>query len=99
MKVTLSQHGGQAAGINLRRRPHAIDSTDLDDAGASELERLAAGAISAPAPERSGRARDELSYTITIETNGRETVLAQSDTAMSAEFSKLLAWLQRHPGK
>ena len=40
-----------------------------------------------------------MSYTITIEDDGHETVLSQSDTAMSAEFGKLLAWLQRHPGK
>ena len=39
-----------------------------------------------------------MSYTITIE-DGRKTVLSQSDTAMSAEFGRLLAWLQRYPGK
>jgi hypothetical protein len=40
-----------------------------------------------------------MSYTITIEDDGQQTVLSQSDTAMSAEFGKLLAWLQHHPGK
>ena len=40
-----------------------------------------------------------MSYTITIEDQGRKTVLSQSDTTMSAEFGKLLAWLQRHPAK
>jgi hypothetical protein len=40
-----------------------------------------------------------MSYTITIEDDGRQTVLSQSDTAMSADFGKLLAWLRRHPGK
>ncbi|MBR1150535.1 protealysin inhibitor emfourin [Bradyrhizobium sp. JYMT SZCCT0428] len=99
MKVTLAQHGGQAAGINLRRPPKIVDSAALDESQASELERLAAAATSTPAPVRSGRARDEMSYTITIEDDGRETVLSQSDTAMSAEFGKLLAWLQRQSGK
>ena len=38
-----------------------------------------------------------MSYTITIQDQGRETVLSQSDTTMSADFAKLLAWLRRHP--
>jgi len=99
MKVTLSKHGGQAAGINLQRPPLVVDSAALDDSGASELKKLAASAVSAAAPVRSGRARDEMSYTITIEDDGHQTVLSQSDTAMSADFGKLLAWLRRHPGK
>jgi len=38
-----------------------------------------------------------MSYTITIQDQGRETVLSQSDTTMSADFAKLLTWLQRYP--
>jgi hypothetical protein len=38
-----------------------------------------------------------MSYTITLQDQGRETVLSQSDTTMSADFAKLLAWLQRYP--
>ena len=99
MKVSLSKHGGQAAGIYLDRPPQVVDSTALDEAEASELKRLAAAAASAAVPAHSGRARDELSYTVTIDENGHQTVLSQSDTAMSADFGKLLAWLQRHPEK
>jgi hypothetical protein len=99
MKVSLSRHGGQAAGIYLRRPPQVVDSSALDETAASELKQLAAAAVSAAVPAHSGRARDEMSYTITIEDDGRETELSQSDTAMSADFGKLLAWLQRHPGK
>jgi hypothetical protein len=99
MKVALSKHGGQAAGIYLQRPPQVVDSAALDDAEAAELKRLAAAALSAAAPARSGRARDEMSYTITIEDDGRETELSQSDTAMSVEFGRLLAWLQRHSRK
>jgi hypothetical protein len=40
-----------------------------------------------------------MSYTIAIEDGGQETMLSQSDTAMSAEFRRLLAWLQRNSGK
>lgn len=99
MKVSLSKHGGQAAGIYLQRPPQVIDSTALDDAAASELERLVASAVSAAAPVHSKRARDEMSYTITIEDNGNQTTLSQSDTAMSDDFGKLLAWLRRRAGK
>ena len=47
MKVKLSKHGGQAAGINLQRPPQVVDSAALDNSGASELKRLAASAVSA----------------------------------------------------
>jgi Emfourin len=99
MKVSLSKHGGQAAGIYLQRPPQVVDSTALDEAEASELKRLAAAAASAAVPAHSGRARDEMSYTITIDDDGHQTVLSQSDTAMSEDFSKLLAWLRRHARK
>jgi hypothetical protein len=98
MKITLSQRGGQAPAILRARPPRIIESAALDRSGAAELEGLVAAASAAPASAlRSGKARDEMSYTITIEDQGRETVLSQSDTTMSAEFGKLLAWLQRHP--
>ena len=100
MKVILAQHGGQAAGINLNRPPKVIDSAALDEPKAAELKRLVAAASSAPSSAASsGKARDEMSYTITIQDQGRETVLSQSDTMMSEEFGKLLAWLQRYSGK
>jgi hypothetical protein len=97
MKISLAQHGGQAAGINLQRPPLVIDSAVLDETAAAELRGLVAAAGSTPprAPNR-GKARDEMSYKITIEDDGRETVLSQSDTTMSEEFGKLLTWLRRH---
>ncbi len=97
MKVILAQHGGQAAGIHLQRPPLVIDSAALDQAKAAELKSLvsAAGSVTQRAASR-GTARDEMSYTITVQDEGRETVLSQSDTTMSEEFGKLLAWLQRY---
>jgi|SRR5467141_1778192 len=98
MKIILAQHGGQVAGINLNRPSQIIDSAALDGPKAAELKGLVAAATSAPSSAtRSGKARDEMSYTITINDQGRETVLSQSDTTMSADFGKLLAWLQHHP--
>jgi hypothetical protein len=97
MKVTLVQHGGLAAGINLQRPPQVIDAAALDGTEAAELKVLADAAMAAAAGTTpSGKARDEMSYVITVEDQGRETVLSQSDTTMSAEFGKLLAWLRRH---
>jgi hypothetical protein len=98
MKITLAQHGGQAAGIYLQRPPLVIDTALLDEAKAAELKDLvtAAGSVPQRTPNL-GKARDEMSYKITVQDNGHETILSQSDTTMSAEFGKLLAWLQRHP--
>ena len=96
--IILAQHGGQAAGINLNRPPKVIDSAALDEPKAAELKGLVAAATSAPSrAASSGKARDEMSYTITLQDQGRETVLSQSDTTMSVDFAKLLAWLQRYP--
>lgn len=99
MKVTFTQHGGQAAGIFLQRPPVVVDTAALDDAKAAELKGLVSAAASAP-PRAvdSGKARDQMSYKITIhDDEGRETALSQSDTTMSDAFGALLAWLQRHP--
>ncbi len=100
MKVTLAQHGGQAAGIYLQRAPKVINSAALDESGAAELKSLVAAASSAPPRAADpGKARDGMGYRITIQDEGRETELSQSDTTMSVEFGQLLGWLQRHPAK
>ena len=97
MKVTLAQHGGQAAAINLRLPPRVVDTATLEADKAAELRRLVADAATAPAAAdtASGKAADAMSYTITIEDGGRQTALSQSDTTMSEAFGRLLAWLQR----
>lgn len=98
MKVIFAQHGGQAAGIHLQRPPLVIDTLALDEAKAVELKDLVARASSAPPRALGlGKGRDEMSYTITVQDDGHETVLSQSDTTMSAEFGKLLAWLRLYP--
>ncbi|PKV89713.1 protealysin inhibitor emfourin [Streptomyces sp. TLI_146] len=96
MKVTLETHGGQAAAINLRLPPKVLDTDTLPADASAELTRLLAGAVPAPTPERPDRARDAMSYTITVEDEGRSTVLTQSDTTMSPAFAALLSWLENH---
>jgi hypothetical protein len=97
MKISLAQHGGQGVGVLLQRPPLVVDTAALDPAKAKELGELAAAAVAAgPAPPRPEGLRDAMSYSISIEDQGRDTVLRGADTAMSPEFARLLAWLQRH---
>ncbi|WP_030338118.1 protealysin inhibitor emfourin [Streptomyces sp. NRRL S-1022] len=102
MKVSLARHGGQAAGILLHRPPEVVDTDTLPPPAAAELTRLVAAALPpANAPTttgeaRPGRARDAMSYTITVEDDGHTTDLTQSDTTMSPQFAALLGWLRDH---
>lgn len=99
MKVTLAKHGGLAAAINYRLPPQVVDADALTEPVAVELAQLVAAATAAraPAEARSGRARDEMSYTITVEDGGHQVVLTGSDTTMSQEFGALLSWLEQRP--
>ncbi|MFI8265751.1 protealysin inhibitor emfourin [Streptomyces sp. NPDC085665] len=96
MKVTLAAHGGLAATVNLRLPPKVLDTDTLPENAASELARLVAAAVAPPVADQPGRARDAMSYTITVEDGGRSTVLKQSDAAMTPAFAALLAWLQEY---
>ncbi|MEV6115960.1 protealysin inhibitor emfourin [Streptomyces sp. NPDC052109] len=97
MKVTLATHGGQAAAIRLRLPPKVLDTDTLPPNTAMELAELVAAAGPAAQKERPpGRARDTMSYTITVENDGQTTVLTQSDTTMTPEFAALLSWLEKH---
>ncbi|WP_030269738.1 protealysin inhibitor emfourin [Streptomyces sp. NRRL B-24484] len=96
MKVTLAEHGGLAAAVDQGHRPRALDSDALPENTATELARLVAEAAVMPQESGTGRARDAMSYTITVEEGGRLTVLTQSDAAMSPAFATLLTWLEKH---
>jgi hypothetical protein len=98
MRVTLAAHGGLAAGLNLHRAPDAVDTDELPAAEARELDRLVDAALGAGAhrPAGSGPAPDAMSYTVTVQTGGATSTLSGSDTASSAEFAELVAWLQAH---
>jgi hypothetical protein len=97
MKVTLATHGGFAAGI--RQPARSVDASTLAAPAAQELTRLIAAATSAPesSAEGPGRARDAMSYTITVEgESGEPTTLRGSDTNMAPAFAALLQWLSQH---
>jgi hypothetical protein len=97
MRVTLATYGGQAAAINLRLPPKVLDADALPENAAAELAQLVEAAVPAAEEDRPpSRARDAMSYTITVEEGGRSTVLTQSETTMSPEFAALLSWLEKH---
>ncbi|MFF9282973.1 protealysin inhibitor emfourin [Streptomyces griseosporeus] len=100
MKVTLTTHGGQAAAVRLGLPPKVLDTDALPEDAAAELARLVAAAVPtsrlAAGEGRPGRARDAMSYRITVEDAGHTTVLTQSDAAMSQEFADLVDWLEEH---
>lgn len=96
MKVTITKYGGLAAGI--RQPPLIVDSAALSERAALELARLVEAVKAAP-PARAqgpGRARDAMSYRITVEEEtAQKTVFHGSDTTMTPSFASLLQWLER----
>jgi hypothetical protein len=97
MKVTLTKHGGFAAG--MFRPPSIVESSTLAEPDAAELDRLIAAVKLAPVArgEEPGQARDAMSYTITIEDAAGETiVITQSDLNLSPDFADLMQWIDRH---
>jgi hypothetical protein len=98
MKITLSTYGGLAAGI--RRPPRIVESSGLPVAAAAELARLVAAVKAEKASQEQGpgRARDAMSYKITLdEDDSKTTAITQSDTTMTPAFAALVQWLERHP--
>jgi hypothetical protein len=94
MKITLAKYGGFAAGIF--RPPSIVESSTLSATDAAELSRLIVALKTAPIArgEEPGKARDAMSYTITIEeTSGETTVITQSDINMSPFFANLMQWI------
>ena len=100
MKVTLAKYGGWTATMQVPTL--TVDAANLPKADAKELARLVTAAKVAPQTEdhSEGRARDAMSYELTLEEGGNPVVLSQSDTTMTKPFAELLAWLEQHaPGK
>lgn len=97
MRVALASHGGQAAAINVRLPPRVLDTESLPPGEAAETRSLVAAATTeGGGTGRSERARDAMSYTITIEDGDDSTTITASDTAMPPAFAALLRWVQTH---
>lgn len=73
-----------------RPTPSGLDAAKLPPAETAELTRLVSAAKADPPAQEAkpGRARDAMSYTITVE-NGQRVVLTQSDASMSPAFALL----------
>lgn len=97
MKVTLAKHGGMAAAIQARLPPRVVDAEALPQPAAAELRQLVAAAEGAHAAQATppGRGADMMTYVITVEDDGRTSVLRQSDAGMSPAFAALLEWIER----
>jgi Emfourin len=96
MKLSLAVHGGLAAGLRLGRPPTVVDTATLPEDEARELaDLLAAAKQDPPAADRSSRAPDEMSYTITVDDGSAQEVLRRSDTTMSQGFADLMDRLHR----
>jgi hypothetical protein len=98
MKISLAKHGGHAAGMLLGRPPRVLDTGTLSPTAAEEVSRLveAARAVLPVEDNGPGRARDAMSYTITVEEGDCKTVLKCSDANMFSTFANLLGLLERH---
>ncbi|WP_251091571.1 protealysin inhibitor emfourin [Streptomyces sp. Caat 7-52] len=101
MKVVLETYGGLAAAARQGRPPEVLDTDALPETAAAELARLLAAVTATPQQDRSGRdrsgrARDAMSHTITVQDGDRVTVLEQSDAAMTPAYADLLTWLRKH---
>jgi len=95
MKISLATHGGQLAGMHLHSPPQVVDTDTLSTEAAEELARLVAAAKAAPSKEpRSGLARDEMTYTITVD-GDPPIVLVRSDLTMSPAFVALRNWIKK----
>ena len=97
MRVSLATHGGMAAPIIRRLPPHVLDTEQLPADDARELLRLIAAATADPGgtPPPS-RARDAMSYTVTVGDAPHSTTLTGADTTMSPAFGALVDWMQNH---
>ncbi|MFJ8017791.1 protealysin inhibitor emfourin [Streptomyces sp. NPDC096339] len=94
--MTLQSYGGLAAVTDPYSPPGVLDTATLPETAAAELAELLAAAVSTPPEDESGRARDAMSHTITVEDGDSMTVLEQSDGAMTPAFGALLGWLKKH---
>jgi hypothetical protein len=96
-KISLSEHGGLAAGLRLGRPARVLDSADLPPALRSELDALVSAARrTQAAPAGAGRARDAMSYAVTVEDGDENVLLTGTDTQSSPEFDALVRWLRDH---
>ena len=94
MRITLTRHGGQLAGMRLP--PHVIDTGTLDPVRAERLKSLVARALASRSSASSSRGMpDAMSYSITIDDEGSSTTLKEGEAMSSSPFGDLLEFLEQ----
>lgn len=94
MKLSLATHGGFAAGI--RRPVRTVDLDKLPATAAREVLDALAAARASPGTGAAAKARDAMSYVVTVEDGGTSMELRQSDATMTPEFDALVACLEKY---
>jgi len=97
MKLSLATHGGFAAGI--RRPVRTVDLDKLPEMAAREVLQALAAARASPGSGAADKARDAMSYVVTVEDGGAATELRRSDATMTPEFDALLACFEKYAAK
>jgi len=93
MRMTLQVHGGIAA---IRRKALSMDTALLQPEQANIVENLAR-TVTATAPVPSVEPLpDAMSYTLTIEDDGKKSVVKQRDGSITPEFQRLLDQFATH---
>jgi hypothetical protein len=94
MRITLTRHGGQLAGMRLP--PSVIDTATLDPVRAERLKALVARALASRSGGSSSRGMpDARSYSITIDDEGSSTTLKEGESMASSPFTELLEFLEQ----
>lgn len=93
MRLTLSIHGGIAAGIACT--PRSVDTGRLSPEEATTLCCLADDALKAAKKRPAEALPDAFTYRITIEDGEHSHVLEQGDAWMTPEFYRLLDKLEQ----
>jgi hypothetical protein len=96
VKATLREFGGPIDPTGQRAR--IVDTGSMNQETADELARLVAEAkTQPPGPDATaGKGRDMMSYSITIEQDGRSLVLKQSDATRTQAFIDLQNWIKQN---
>ena len=87
MRLTLQVHGGIAA---IRRRPVSLDTASLQPGQASTVEQLARTLVATASAPSGEPLPDAMSYTLTVEDDGKSVVVKQRDGGTTPEFEHLL---------
>jgi hypothetical protein len=103
LRVTLTTHGGLAAGVARAQAARVVDTRRLAAADAARLRRLlraarAPGDALPDGPLPGNRPGDVVRYTVTVEPAepGEVVVLAATDLTMSDAFADLVDWIEEH---